>query len=130
MSLDWMIQARNLSSVSTCSRRKVGCVIVLDGALVAHGVNRTVAGQRCPTPHEPEECLTIHAEASAIAQAAWVGSTTLDAHAYVTCVPCLVCARLLIAAGIRKVFYADDYRNEDGLDLLRAAGVYVSRLVD
>jgi len=140
----------------TCDRAQVGAVIAHDGRPISFGYNGAPPGlPHCdennhgwgPNPHEPgtpfhsavEEgmaeglyevgCINAtHAEANALAFAARHGIATEGATLYVTVAPCDVCARLLIAAGISKVIYKEEYRDGRGLELLAAAGVESARL--
>jgi len=135
-----------LSALSTCDRKPVGALIVIDGRCVSWGYNGAPPG----LPHCDEnihgwqeamkhgwamtsqEMVTsfgcrnaTHAEANALAFAARHGIPTDGGTLYVTVSPCDVCARLLIAAGIVRVVYAEQYRDTTGLELLRKAGVTV-----
>lgn len=121
--------ARTWAKNSHCSRRHVGCVLADDvPKLVAYACNQGVAGQKCPPVHTADECVTLHAEAAAIANCAATGTNTEGLTVYVTCAPCAPCARLLVAAGISKLVYSDEYRNNDGLAVFRAAGIPIVRM--
>ncbi|MDR3316674.1 MAG: dCMP deaminase family protein [Puniceicoccales bacterium] len=102
---------------SPCGRRRVGCVLVTEGEhgnrLIASGYNGFLPG----LPHDSylrdgHEMATVHAEQNAIADAAKRGVSVAGATAYVTHYPCIHCAKLLIAAGIRRVHYLEDYNND------------------
>ena len=67
----------------------------------------------------------LHAEANAITKIARSNNSSEGATMYVTASPCIECAKLIIQAGIRRVVYSEKYRLEDGLDLLRKAGIEV-----
>lgn len=116
---------------STCRRKQVGAVLVLDGRVLSTGYGGAPSG----VPHCDEtNCFpdkpctrTIHAEANAIAFAARHGIPTKDSILYVTCSPCMECAKLLINAGIRKIIYYEEYRDTTPLELLRAVGIEVLR---
>ena len=69
-----------------------------------------------------------HAEANALAFAARQGISTDGATLYVTVSPCLDCSRLLIAAGVKAVYYKEEYRDSRGLELLTTAGIELTRL--
>ncbi|MBO4448424.1 MAG: dCMP deaminase family protein [Kiritimatiellae bacterium] len=107
---------------SNCSRRKVGAVIMNRNHILSAGYNGTPRGVRncfeggCPrcagkTPSGKglDECLCTHAEQNAICQAALHGVAIDGATLYVTISPCLICAKLIINAGIREVVYDGDY---------------------
>ena len=67
----------------------------------------------------------LHAEANAITKIARSGNNSEGATLYVTDAPCIECSKLIIQAGIKKVFYARQYRLTDGVDLLQRAGIEV-----
>src|SRR5699024_1244908 len=112
-------------------RLHVGCVIVSGeqdkNRIIAAGYNGFLPG----TPHvsrvrEGHEQATVHAEQNAIADAARRGSSVGGATAYVTHFPCIGCAKILAAAGIRTLKYHVDYRNDElVLEILAEAGVEV-----
>lgn len=102
-----------VSTRSSCNRLHVGCVLVKDKRILATGYNGFLSG----LPHQSvvrnnHEQGTVHAEQNAITFAAKNGICLLDSTAYVTHYPCLNCAKLLISAGIRKIFYLHDYKND------------------
>lgn len=118
---------------STCDRARVGCILVQDRYIIATGYNGAPSGM----PHCDDyghllvdgHCIrTIHAEQNAVAQAAMHGVSTMGATAYVTHMPCVSCAKLLIAAGIANVVYAEGYGDGDGARMLTAAGVFICKL--
>src|SRR5699024_5784986 len=114
----FMATAFLLASRSACDRLHVGCVIVSG----EHDKNRIIAagynGFLPATPHisrvrAGHEQATVHAEQNAIADAARRGSSVGGAVAYITHFPCISCAKILAAAGIRKIKYHLDYRNDE-----------------
>jgi dCMP deaminase len=136
-----MDYARNASRRSTCSRLHVGAVLTADTRLISTGYNGAPSGMphcdhtcTCPgdgpnhwtgCPTGPCE-ISVHAEANAIAFAARYGVRTAGTDMYVTHQPCLSCAKLIINAGIKEVHYAAPYRDDSGIQLLMAAGVFVN----
>lgn len=111
----------------TCNRLQVGAVIAIDGRVVATGYNGAPShllhcGDEC-YPGGPPCKLAVHAEANAIAFAAKYGLATNLSTMVSTDSPCLDCARLIINAGIKEVFYSREYRDTKPLEELRAAGV-------
>lgn len=117
------------SKRSTCNRKHVGAIIALEGRPVSVGY----AGAPSGMPHCLEHgCLpgpdggcirTQHAEANAIAWAARKGLATEESGIYTTVSPCLACAKLILNAGIRYVWYLERYRKTEGIDLLDQSGV-------
>ena len=70
----------------------------------------------------------LHAEANAISKVAKSGNSSEGATLYVTASPCIECSKLIIQAGIRRVVYSEDYRLDDGIQLLRRAGIEVEKV--
>lgn len=112
---------------SYCKRRQVGALIVKDKMIISDGYNGTPSGFE--NVCEDEQGLTkpyvLHAEANAITKIARSGNCSEGATLYVTASPCIECAKLIIQAGIKRVVYAEKYRLEDGLNLLRRANIEV-----
>ena len=113
---------------STCPRKHVGAVIVRDRTLLSTGYNGSIRG----APHCTEAgCLmvdghcvrTLHAEQNAIIQGALHGVNVSDSTIYVTHQPCLVCAKMIVNAGIERVVYAGHYPDEIARGFLESAGV-------
>jgi len=114
---------------STCDRLHVGCVIHRNGRTLVTGYNGAPPGMsHCPPNHSPDDCLAVHAEQNAIAFAARWGVELEGAAIVVTHQPCLSCARLVISSGLISVTYKHPYRLIDGLLLLEAAGITVTRI--
>jgi len=125
---------------STCLRREVGALIVKDNRILATGYNG--APTKCkhcdeigclrekmniPSGQRHELCRAIHAEQNAIVQAAYSGTSLKGGTLYVTCQPCILCAKMAINAGIERIVYKGDYPDELAIELLREAGVQVTR---
>lgn len=113
---------------ATCPRRAVGVVLVRDKRIITTGYNGSPPGM----PHCTEvgcrlhngHCIrTIHAEQNAVAQAALHGVSTEGATCYVTAAPCVNCAKLLVAAGIKRVVYGEEYSDKLGEEFLLESGV-------
>lgn len=113
----------------TCARMKVGALVHRDGRILVQGYNGAPAGlPHCDYPHEPSECLAVHAEQNAIAFAARWGVGLDGADLVVTHQPCLSCARSIVNAGIVSVQYRHPYRLLDGVTLLLDAGILVEQV--
>ena len=125
----WMDFAHSIARRSIDERRKVGAVIVsADNARVlALGYNGDYRGGPNRTlSSEPGASGCIHAEINALIK---LDTTTLHQKVmYVTTEPCYMCASAIINAGIDEVVYADEYREHDGIKILRERGVRVRRL--
>jgi dCMP deaminase len=117
----------------TCERASVGAVIARAGRVISTGyVGAPPGASHCTDVGcvigKHNGCIrTVHAESNAIAYAARYGVSTEDATLYSTHSPCEPCAKLIIAAGIRRVVYTIDYRDRSGLELLSELGIEVEQ---
>ncbi|MDY0396739.1 ComE operon protein 2 [Virgibacillus halophilus] len=128
-----MAQSHLLALRSTCTRLMVGATIVREKRIIAGGYNGSVSG----SVHCIDEgcyvidghCVrTVHAEANALLQCAKFGVPTKNADIYVTHFPCLQCCKQIIQAGIKNVYYADDYHNNEyAIQLYKEAGVHTKK---
>lgn len=114
------------SENSYCKRRQVGALIVRDNMIISDGYNGTPSG----FPNVCEENnvtfpYVLHAEANAITKVARSNNSSEGATLYVTASPCMECSKLIIQAGIKRVVFSDLYRIQDGLELLKKAGIEV-----
>ena len=127
---------------STCIRRQVGALIVNDRRILSSGYNGAPQGcAHCedigclrqqlnvPSGERHELCRAIHAEQNAIVQAAYSGTRLKGSTLYVTTQPCVLCSKLAINAGIKKIIYKGDYPDELGIKLLGEAGVELIKFV-
>jgi len=130
----FMAQCYLLSLRSTCTRLMVGATIVRDKRIIAGGYNGSIAGgDHCIDKGcyiIDNHCVrTIHAEMNAILQCAKFGVPTEGAEIYVTHFPCLQCSKAIIQAGIRKVYYGEDYHNHPyAVELFQQANVHVEKV--
>lgn len=135
--------ARLVARRSTCLRRQVGAVMVKEKNILATGYNGTPSGIRhcaetgclreqlkVPSGERHELCRGLHAEQNAIIQAARHGVNISGATLYCTNSPCLICAKMLINAGISQVVYLDGYPDRLSLDMLSEAGMVVTAFRD
>jgi dCMP deaminase len=138
---DWdtyfMDIARVVSTRANCVRRQVAALLVRDNRIISTGYNGTPRGVRncfdggcprcagdAPSGRNLSDCICSHAEENAITQAAYHGIAVNGASLYCTLSPCLLCAKMIINAGIREVIYEDAYEfNRPTRALLKAAGV-------
>lgn len=112
---------------SYCKRRQVGALIVKNKMIISDGYNGTPSGfeNNCEDEYGKTRPYVLHAEANAITKIAKSGNSSEGSTLYVTASPCLECAKLIIQAGIRRVVYSEHYRLEDGIELLKKAGIEV-----
>ena len=133
---------RVVAERSTCTRARVGAVIVRDRMILATGYNGSPAGHpHCteagclvvkslsPEGQEEENCIrTIHAEINAIAQAAKNGVTIKGADIYITHSPCMHCLKVLLNTGIQRICYEKEYKLERVAWLLEPRPVEMVRV--
>lgn len=123
---------------STCLRRQVGALIVNDKRILATGYNGAPTGcSHCeevgclreklqiPSGQRHELCRALHAEQNAIVQAALYGISVQGGTLYVTHQPCVMCAKMAINAGIKRIVYKGEYPDELSRELLEEAGIEV-----
>jgi dCMP deaminase len=128
---------------STCVRREVGALIVKDKRILSTGYNGAPSGIKHCTEvgclreqvnvasgKNHELCRGIHAEQNAIIQAALHGVSIKGAHLFCTNLPCSICAKMIINAGITKICYHSGYADTMSKDMLEEAGVEVVKLDD
>jgi dCMP deaminase len=123
---------------STCLRRQVGAVIVKGKKILATGYNGAPSGlKHCldigclreklkiPSGERHELCRATHAEQNAIVQAALFGVSIKDSTMYSTTQPCILCTKLIINAGIKKIVVKDSYPDKMSRQMLREAKVKI-----
>ena len=120
----YMDMAKRLAQESKAQRSKVGAVLVTNNGVICTGYNGTAAGLDNACEDDKGNTLpsVIHAECNVMAKACREGVSTLGATLYVTLSPCINCAKLIAAAGVKAVYFDTRYRKLDGIDHLRACG--------
>ncbi|WP_304476081.1 dCMP deaminase family protein [uncultured Muribaculum sp.] len=128
----YLRMARIWSENSYCQRRKVGALLVKDQMIISDGYNGTPAGFEnvCEDENGVTKPYVLHAEANAITKVARIGNSSEGSTLYITASPCLECSKLIIQAGIKRVVYNDLYRIQDGLEILRRAGVECTHIAE
>jgi len=127
-----------VSQRATCLRRRVGAVIVKDKRMLATGYNGAPSGlEHCqqtgcmrerlkiPSGQRHELCRGLHAEQNAIIQASLYGTSVKGSTVYITNQPCIICAKMLINAGITEIVIAEGYPDRMAMDFLNEAGITV-----
>jgi len=128
--------AHLVSKRSTCLRRKVGAVLVKERRILATGYNGTpskithcsVTGclrekLKIPSGERHELCRGLHAEQNVLLQAALYGISLRDSVLYCTNQPCIICAKMLINAGIKEVVVKGDYPDKMAREFLKQAKI-------
>lgn len=127
---------------STCLRRNVGAVIVQEKHIIATGYNgapksiphcEEIGGcireqQKVPSGERHELCRALHAEQNAIIQAATLAQSIEGATIYITHQPCVICAKMIINAGIKRIVVREGYPDQLAVDLLAEAGLKIVML--
>ncbi len=129
-----------VSKRSTCLRRRVGAVLVRDKKILSTGYNGAPSGvKHCidigclreklkiPSGQRHELCRGLHAEQNVILQAALHGTSTKGSDLYVTNQPCMICAKMLINAGIKEIIICDGYPDEMAAKFLKEAKVKIRK---
>ena len=130
LDIRYLRMARIWAENSYCERRKVGAIVVKDKMIISDGYNGTPEGFEnvCEDPNHITKPYVLHAEANAITKLARSSNNSEGATLYVTASPCIECSKLIIQSGIKRVVYGEKYRLEDGINLLKRAGVDVEYL--
>lgn len=121
---------------STCLRRQVGALLVREKRILSSGYNGSPRGlahclqvgclreeMNIPSGQRQELCRGLHAEQNAIVHAAYHGINIAGSVLYVTHQPCIICAKMIINAGITKVIFAGEYPDQISIELLDQAGI-------
>ncbi len=141
----YMKTAKLFAEHSSAVRKKVGAVIVKDDRIISIGYNGMPAGweNNCEEKvykidgwlvddegsyelkTRPE---VIHAESNAIAKLAKSTESGDGASMFITCAPCVECAKMIYQSGIKEVFYGEKYRSNDGIDFLNKCGLTIRQI--
>jgi dCMP deaminase len=125
--IDW---ATRVAELSHAKRLHVGAVIVKDDSVISYGYNGMPSGwdNDCEDENGLTKPEVLHAESNAISKLAKSHSSGKDSELFVTHSPCMECAKLIHQAGIKSVYYKEQYRSTDGLEFLKKSGVNVIAL--
>ena len=122
--------AQEWGKLSHCDRRQVGALIVKDRMIISDGFNGTPTGfeNACEDDEGYTKWYVLHAEANAILKVASSTQSCKGATLYITLSPCQQCSKLIHQAGVKRVVYAEGYKDTSGIDFLRKAGVELTYL--
>ena len=133
--------AQIVSKRSTCLRRKVGALVVKKRRILATGYNGTPSGiKHCAqvgclraklkisSGERHELCRGLHAEQNTLLQAALYGISLRDSIVYITNQPCIICAKMIINAGIKEVVIAGNYPDKMAREFLDEAGIKIRKV--
>lgn len=138
----FMEMAKLAAKRSTCLRRQVGAVIVQDKHVIATGYNGAPKGiphcaemggcyreqNNIPSGERHELCRALHAEQNAIIQAATYSQGIEGATMYITHQPCVICAKMIINAGIERIVVNEGYPDQMAVDILEEAGLKIVKI--
>jgi dCMP deaminase len=122
--------ASEWSKLSYCKRKQVGAIIVRDRMIISDGYNGTPSGfENCCEDHDGlTHWYVLHAEANAILKVAKSTNNCKGATLYLTLSPCKDCSKLVLQAGINRVVFKNSYKDTEGIDFLKNAGVAVLQI--
>lgn len=133
---------RLVATRSTCMRRQVGAILVKDRNILATGYNGVPSGishcdtvgclrerLKVPSGERHELCRGLHAEQNAIIQAARHGINIDNSTLYCTTMPCIICTKMLINAGISTIIYAEGYADDLAREMLAETGIKISQFI-
>lgn len=131
-----------VASRSTCLRRRVGALLVINKRILSTGYNGAPSGLnhclevgclreqlKIPSGERHELCRGLHAEQNAIIQAAVHGVAIKDAVLYCTHYPCSLCAKMLVNAGVKSLVLSENYPDALAVELFAEAGIKVAFIV-
>lgn len=136
----YMNYARNISKKANCIKGQVGAIIVKRNKILAEGVNSVPNGIKPCTEESclrkklklksgehQELCFVVHAEQNALLDALEKKKNVKNSTLYVTKKPCIICTKMLINAGIKKIIYLEDYPDKYSKKLLNEAKIEISK---
>ncbi|PKA83139.1 dCMP deaminase [Ulvibacter sp. MAR_2010_11] len=126
----YLRMAQEWSKLSYCKRRQVGALIVKDKMIISDGYNGTPTGFEnfCEDEAGYTKWYVLHAEANAISKVASSTQSCKGATLYITLSPCKECSKLIHQAGITRLVYLNEYKDNSGVKFLEKAGVNISHI--
>ena len=134
----YMKTARVFAELSSSRRKQVGAVVVKDDRIISIGYNGMPSGwdNNCENElYQPVGRVNLvtkpevlHAESNAIAKLAKSTESGDGASMFITCSPCIECAKMIFQSGIKEVFYDEDYRDDGGIVFLNKCGITVKQI--
>ena len=120
MAVEW-------AKLSHCKRKQVGALIVKDKMIISDGYNGTPTGfdNCCEEDDGSTKWHVLHAEANAILKVASSTQACQGATLYITLSPCKECSKLIHQSGIRRMVYANAYKDDSGIEFLKRANIEI-----
>ncbi len=128
----YLRMAQEWSKLSYCKRKQVGALIVKDKMIISDGYNGTPTGFEniCEDEAGHTKWYVLHAEANAILKVASSTQACEGATLYITMSPCKECSKLIHQAGIKRMVYYNEYKDNEGIAFLEKAGVSIQHIPD
>mgnify|MGYP000436614914 FL=1 len=128
----YLKMATEWAKLSYCKRKKVGAIIVKDRTIISDGYNGTPSGfdNCCEDENGDTHWYVLHAEANAILKLASSTQSAKGATLYITLSPCKECSKLIVQSGITKVYYINEYKDLEGVRLMKDNGIEVQRVTE
>lgn len=122
--------ADKMSELSYANRKKVGCIIVRDNHIISDGYNGDAPGDDniCEDENGVTKPEVIHAELNALAKLGKSTESSINSDMYISLSPCIICAVMIHAFGIKRVFYREEYRITDGIEYLIKHNIEVNKI--
>lgn len=126
----YLKMAKEWAKLSYCERKKVGALIVKDRMIISDGYNGTPSGfdNNCEDENGNTNWFVLHAEANAILKLASSTQSAKGATLYLTLSPCKECSKLVLQAGISKLVYIQEYKDDDGISFLKNHGIEILKI--
>ncbi len=126
----YLKMAEEWGKLSHCRRKQVGAIIVKDGMIISDGYNGTPSGFEncCEDEQGYTKWYVLHAEANAILKTARSSQSCNGATLYLTLSPCKECSKLIHQAGITRLVFQTEYKDESGLNFLKKAGIELKQI--
>ncbi|MFD0761658.1 deoxycytidylate deaminase [Lutibacter aestuarii] len=126
----YMRMAKEWAKLSYCERKKVGALIVKGRMIISDGFNGSPTGFEncCEDDEGNTKWYVLHAEANAISKVASSTQSCKNSTLYITLSPCKECSKLIHQSGIKRIVYAEKYKDTSGLEFLEKAGVELTHL--
>lgn len=126
----YLKMAQEWATLSHCTRKKVGALLVKDNMIISDGYNGTPSGfsNDCEDANGDTHWYVLHAEANAIMKIARSANSAKDSTLYITLSPCKDCCKLILQAGIRRMVYIHEYKDSTGLEFLKGANLDITQI--
>ena len=126
----YMDTAERFSALSSATRLKVGAIVVKNNRIISIGYNGMPSGWSnvCEDENDKTKPEVLHAEENALCKLAGSNESGQDSEMYVTHAPCMNCARMIYASGVKRVYYRNEYRSKDGIEFLQKCNLEVEKI--